>query len=81
MAWIRTIPHDQAKGELRREYDTAVRRAGRLWKILELQSLNPRVLHDGVRFYLSVMYGESDLTRAQREMIGTAVSVANACHY
>ena len=81
MAWIRTISHEEAKGELLREYDTALKRAGRIWKILELQSLNPRALHDGVRLYLSVMYGESGLTRVQREMIGTVVSAANACHY
>ena len=81
MAWIRTIAREEAQGELHREYKTAGKRAGRVWKILELQSLNPRVLHDGVRLYLSVMHGESDLTRVQREMIGTVVSSVNGCHY
>jgi alkylhydroperoxidase family enzyme len=31
--------------------------------------------------YVTVMRGESDLSRAQREMIAVVVSTANQCHY
>ena len=31
--------------------------------------------------YLAVMFGKSDLSRAQREMLAVVVSAANQCHY
>ena len=31
--------------------------------------------------YTTVMFGASELSRAQREMLATVVSVANRCHY
>ena len=81
MAWIRTVPPGEAEGELAREYATAEKRAGRVFKILELQSQNPRTLHDGIRFYLTVMHGQSGLTRIHRELLATVVSSINSCHY
>ena len=44
-------------------------------------SLNPLVLKESMRFYLAVMYGESPLSRAQREMLATVVSQTNDCFY
>jgi len=81
MAWIRTIPPDDAQGPLKREYEAAVRRAGKVFRILQVQSLNPAALHDGMRLYLTLMYGDSPLTRVERELIATVVSVANQCRY
>jgi len=81
MVWIRTIPPEEAEGILKRQYDDAVRRAGRVWKILEVQSLNPAAIRDGMRFYVTLMHGDSELSRAQREMIATVVSAANRCRY
>lgn len=81
MAWIHTIPPEDAQGPLKREYDAAVRRAGRVFHILRIQCLNPAALHDGLRLYLTLMHGPSELTRAQREMIAVVVSAANRCRY
>lgn len=81
MAWIRTVSPSEANGPLKREYEAALRRAGKVFQILQVQSLNPAALHDGMRLYLTLMYGDSPLTRAQRELIATVVSVANRCHY
>lgn len=81
MAWIHTVPPEEATGLLRRLYDTAVKRAGKVFNILRIQSPRPKVLDASTRLYLEVMYGESSLTRAQREMIATVVSRANDCHY
>ncbi len=81
MAWIRTVPPEEAAGELKREYDAAIRRAGRVYKILELQSLNPRALRDNIAAYVTLMFGRSELSRTQRELIATVVSATNACHY
>lgn len=81
MAWIETILPEQATGELKKEYDAAVRRAGRVYNVIRLQSLNPASLHASVNLYLALMHGPSPLTRAQREMIATVVSRANHCFY
>lgn len=81
MAWIETIVPEQATGELKKEYDAAVRRAGRVYNVIRLQSLNPASLHASVNLYLALMHGPSPLTRAQREMIATVVSRANHCFY
>lgn len=81
MAWIRTVAPDEASGQLRRLYEAAVRRAGKVFNVIRVQSPRPLVLRASTRLYMEVMFGESGLTRAQREMIATAVSRANDCHY
>jgi uncharacterized peroxidase-related enzyme len=82
MAWIKTVAPDEAEGLLARLYKTAVQRAGKVWNVLRIQSLRPETLQASVDLYLEVMHSrKSPLTRAQREMIATAVSRANACHY
>jgi uncharacterized peroxidase-related enzyme len=81
VAWIKMIEPEEASGELKEEYDRAVRRAGKVFNILKVQSLNPRVLHASMEIYLAAMYGPSGLSRAEREMLGTVVSWANDCFY
>jgi len=81
MPWIRQIPHEQASGELRRELDEAVRRAGRVWHIVHVMSLNPDAMRDSIRFYRTIMFGESPLSRVQRELLATATSAELDCHY
>lgn len=81
MAWIQTLSPDEATGRLRQEYDQAVRRAGKIFNIVRLQSLHPEALHSGMQLYTALMLGNSGLSRAEREMIAVAVSAANHCHY
>lgn len=81
MPWIRQIPVDEAGGVLRVEFEKALKRAGRVWNIVHVMSLNPAVMRDSMRFYHSLMFGESPLSRAQREMLATVVSAALSCHY
>lgn len=82
MAWIRTIDPQDAAGLLRQIYDAAVRRAGKVYNIISIQSRRPKVLKTSTQLYLEVMRSpESGLSRAQREMIAVAVSRANSCHY
>lgn len=81
MPWIRQIPIDEATGLLKREFDGAIRRAGRVWNILHIMSLNPRTLKSSMEFYGAVMFGSSPLTRAQRELLATVVSAELDCHY
>jgi alkylhydroperoxidase family enzyme len=81
MPYIHTIDPALATGLLKEEYDRALKRAGRLWHILRLQSLNPAVLKASTGIYLAIMYGESPLSRGQRELLAVVVSRTNGCHY
>ncbi len=82
MAWIRTVAPDDATGRLRKIYDEAVRRAGRVFNVVRLQSPRPRVLEASLRLYQEIMLSpRSALSRVEREMIATAVSATNGCHY
>lgn len=81
MAWIRTIDLADATGLLKRIYDEAVRRAGRVWNVVRLMSLGPRTLQASLDLYLAIMHGPSKLSRARREMIATVVSRENNCYY
>lgn len=82
MAWIRTVAPGEATGLLKRLYDEAVARAGKVFNVVRLQSLRPEVLEAGIALYQELMHSpRSPLSRAQREMIAVAVSRANDCHY
>jgi len=81
MAWIRQIEIAAASGLLKRQFDAAVKRAGRLWNILHVMSLNPPVLAASMRFYGAVMSGSSPLSRVRREMLATVVAREVDCFY
>lgn len=81
MAHIRQIPPDEATGTLKRIYDEAIARAGKVFGILRIQSLNPPALDAAMGMYKTVMFGPSPLSRARREMLATVVSRANDCFY
>ncbi len=81
MAHVPPIPYDEAGPKLRKEYDKALRRAGRIWNIVAIQSHNPAALKDSIRLYSTLMFGESPLSRAQREMIAVVTSQINECGY
>ncbi len=81
MAHVPPIPYADAGPELRREYDKALRRAGRIWNIVAIQSHNPAALKESIRLYSTLMFGESPLSRAQREMIAVVTSQVNECGY
>jgi uncharacterized peroxidase-related enzyme len=81
MAWIETVPPEDAEGVLKRLYDEAVQRAGRIYNVIRVQSLRPKVLSASVQLYTQIMKGESGLSRAEREMIAVVVSRANGCFY
>ncbi|REJ83414.1 MAG: hypothetical protein DWQ36_24185 [Acidobacteria bacterium] len=82
VGWITTVAPEQATGLLARIYRQAMRRAGKVFHVLRIQSLRPRTLDASTRLYGEVMLAtDSPLTRLQREMLATAVSQANDCHY
>jgi alkylhydroperoxidase family enzyme len=80
--WIETVAPEQATGLLAKLYAAALARAGKVYNVIRVQSLRPEILRISTMLYREVMFGErSPLARAQREMIATAVSRANACEY
>lgn len=81
MAHIDLISEEKATGLLKRVYDAALKRAGKVFQVLRVQSQNPQSLQSGLGLYSAVMFGESPLSRAQREMLATVVSNINDCHY
>ena len=81
MAYVEKISHEESTGLLRRVFDRRVAGAGRLWQIVQIQGQNPESLRESMRMYGAVMFGESPLSRAQREMIAVVTSAANECEY
>ncbi len=81
MAWIRLTSRAEATGLLKREFDAAMRRAGRIWNITSIMSPNPEALKASMDFYGVLMHGPSPLSRAQREMLATVVSRTIGCRY
>jgi uncharacterized peroxidase-related enzyme len=81
MAWIKKVPIDEATGKLKTIFDEAVKRAGKVFQIVHVQSQNPDTLEASMGMYTSIMFGPSPLSRRQREMIATLVSALNHCHY
>ena len=49
--------------------------------ILASHSLNPAAVEAHLGLYRTIMFGESPLSRVEREAIAVAVSAANDCHY
>lgn len=81
MAYIETIAVPDATGPLKKLYDAAEKRAGKVFNIVKLMSQNPATAAASMQLYTTIMHRESPLTRAQREMIATVVSRENNCFY
>lgn len=82
MTWIHTTSSSEAKGRLRKLYDEAIRRSGRVFAIVRAQSAEPHVLYASLGLYqASVTHPSSPLPRWFRELIGVTVSRLNECHY
>lgn len=81
MPYIQQIPIDKATGLLKKELEKAIKRAGRIWNIVQIMSLNGRVMQASMQMYGAAMFADSPLSRQQREMLAVVVSKANHCVY
>jgi len=81
MAHIRLIDEDEAEGPLKEDYDAAIERAGKVFNILKAMSLRPGVLRASMALYREIMFGESGLTRKERELLATVASAEQGCRY
>lgn len=81
MSWIKVIAPQDADTELADQYERIGRLSGGVANILTVQSLNPASLRTHYDLYRTLMFGPSQLSRAQREMVAVVVSTTNQCHY
>ena len=82
MPYIQQVSDEEARGAAKRELDAArVRAGGRVWNIVRIMTPNPAALRASMSLYSALMFGESPLTRAQRELLAVVVSRANDCRY
>lgn len=81
MSYIRTISDDEAAGPLKDQFDAAIRRAGKVYNIVRIMSLNSAAMRDSMAMYRTLMFGPSPLPRWVRELIATVVSRTNECFY
>jgi alkylhydroperoxidase family enzyme len=81
------VPHldlidpEDAEGILKEEYDAAVERAGKVFNIVRSMSLSPETLRASLELYKAIMFGPSELSRQDRELLATVVSATNECYY
>lgn len=79
--WIATVEPDDADGTLKREYEKAQKRAGKVYNIVKASSLRPDLLSSWIIFYEKLMLNRGSLNRRLKEMIAVVVSCANDCFY
>lgn len=81
MSWIDEIDVDAAEGKLGTVYAELVKKRGKVSNILKVHSLNPEAMENHLDLYMTVMFGKSGLSRAEREAVAVVVSAANDCPY
>ncbi len=81
MAHLRLVEEEEATGLLAEQYAGARARAGKVFNIVKAMSLSPGTLRASMGLYREIMFGPSELSRADRELLATLVSTANGCHY
>ena len=81
MAFIKLFKFEDSTGLLKKEYEKGMRRAGRIWNVLTIQSQTPEILRDSMRLYNSTMWGDTKLSRFDRELLAVVTSITNECEY
>ena len=81
MPWIEQVSIEEATGLLKRQFEAAIKRAGRVWHIVHIMSINPPAMRASMQFYRTIMMGVSPLSRVQREMLATVTSAELGCFY
>jgi len=81
MPVIEIIEYENANGRLKEIYDDIISKRGKLAEVHKIQSLHPESIVKHMDLYMQIMFGQSPLTRAQREMIAVIVSSSNKCEY
>ena len=81
MAFIKLFKFQESTGLLKKEYEKGLRRAGRIWNILTIQSQTPEILKNSMNLYGSTMFGNSNMSRFDSELLAVVTSISNECEY
>ena len=84
MAWAKTFAENEATGRLAEVYaDIRQHWMGSMSipNIMKCMGLRPEALFGVWRMATAITFGASTLGRVREEMIATAVSALNHCHY
>ena len=81
MPYVKTIPYEDSHGELKEAYDMMIKSRGRIPNVQAVSSLKPNIMKTLMGHVASVMFGESGVSRAEREMVAAVVSATNKCQY
>ena len=81
MVFIKLFKFEESSGLLKKEYEKGMRRAGRIWNVLTIQSQTPEILKDSMNLYGSTMFGNSNISRFDSELLAVVTSISNECEY
>jgi uncharacterized peroxidase-related enzyme len=81
MSWIEEVEVSEAEGKLAASYAALITQRGKVSNILKVHSLNPDAMGNHLDLYMTIMFGKSGLSRAEREAIAVVVSASNDCEY
>jgi uncharacterized peroxidase-related enzyme len=81
MSWIDEVDVNKADGHLAEMYQELIEKRGKVSNILKVHSLSPDAMGNHLDLYMTLMFGKSGLTRAEREAIAVVVSAENDCAY
>jgi uncharacterized peroxidase-related enzyme len=81
VTWIETIDPEDARGRLAELYGRAGNPDGTVDEVMRVHSLNPDSLHGHFEVYVAAMHRPSPVSRAERELVGSFVSMRNGCGY
>lgn len=82
MAWIRTVPYEEAEGRLRQLYDRIRGPGGEIDNIMAAHSLRPHTMEGHMALYKHVLHNAANrVPKAHLEALGVYVSLLNGCHY
>lgn len=81
ISWLNVPPEETLDEETRTLLGKARRNVGFLPNVFAAYTVRPEHLRRWIKHFTEIMRGESELTPAEREMIGVVVSSQNHCLY
>ncbi|MFV0475712.1 MAG: peroxidase-related enzyme [Pikeienuella sp.] len=74
-------PENPLPDDIKRYFEVCQEKLGLVPNVLRSYAFAPEKLRAFSKMYNELMLGESELSKAEREMISVAVSAENHCHY
>lgn len=81
LTWLRVPTEEELPPEVLELWQPSLEKLGFVPNVLRLYALRPTRLLAWNAHYEEAMKGDSELTKAEREMIAVVVSMANGCLY